>query len=101
MTLMKALHLAVVVAASVALCGSINEALAESSACHDLVGTYLTKNFAKGESGANFTSRSLLALSGSGWLRLRIPEKEGRRASVRSRTDAARGVASTPTNCTR
>jgi hypothetical protein len=66
MTLMKALHLAVVVAASVALCGSINEALAESSACHDLVGTYLTKNFAKGESGANFTSRSLLALSGSG-----------------------------------
>jgi hypothetical protein len=66
MTLMKSLHLAVVVAASVALCGSINEAVAESGACHDLVGTYLTKNFAKGESGANFTSRSLLALSGSG-----------------------------------
>jgi hypothetical protein len=36
------------------------------AACHDLVGTYLTKNYAKGESGANFISRSLLTLSGSG-----------------------------------
>ena len=41
-------------------------AAAEAGACHDLVGTYLTKNYAKGESGEHFTSRSLIALSGSG-----------------------------------
>jgi hypothetical protein len=38
---------------------------AEAGACHDLVGTYLTENFAEGESGS-FTSRSLIVLSGSG-----------------------------------
>jgi hypothetical protein len=40
-------------------------AAAEAGACHDLVGTYLTKNFAEGESGGDFTSRSLISLSGS------------------------------------
>jgi hypothetical protein len=40
--------------------------VAEAGACHDLVGTYLTKNYAKGDSGGNFTSRSLIALSGGG-----------------------------------
>jgi hypothetical protein len=45
--------------------GTARPAAAEAGACHDLVGTYLTKNFAKGESGDNFTSRSLISLSGS------------------------------------
>jgi hypothetical protein len=31
---------------------------AMAGACHDLVGTYLTKNYAEGESGGNFTSRT-------------------------------------------
>lgn len=56
----------VALAASVVLCGAIELAGAQAGACHDLVGTYLTKNYAKGESGGNFTSRSLIALSGSG-----------------------------------
>jgi hypothetical protein len=56
----------VALAASVVLCGAIELAGAQAGACHDLVGTYLTKNYAKGESGGNFASRSLIALSGSG-----------------------------------
>ncbi len=99
---MKSLHLAgIVLAASVVLLGRIDESVAESGACHDLVGTYLTKNYAKGESGANFISRSLLTLSGSGVASFTDSGEGARRASVLSRTDAARGVASTPTNCTR
>jgi hypothetical protein len=46
--------------------GAARPAAAEAGACHDLVGTYLTKNFAKGETSGSFTSRSLIALSGSG-----------------------------------
>jgi hypothetical protein len=45
---------------------SPNRAMAEADACRDLVGTYLTKNFAKGGSGESFTSRSLISLTGSG-----------------------------------
>jgi hypothetical protein len=47
----------VALAASVVLCGATELAGAEACACHDLVGTYLTKNYAKGESGGNFISR--------------------------------------------
>ncbi|MGE5259297.1 MAG: hypothetical protein ACM3MH_00305 [Actinomycetota bacterium] len=53
-------------ATMLALFSPPNRAVAEAGACHDLVGTYLTKNFAKGASGGDFTSRSLIALSGSG-----------------------------------
>ncbi len=55
-----------VLAAGTMVAGAPRPVTAEAGACHDLVGTYLTKNFAKGESGENFTSRSLIALSGSG-----------------------------------
>jgi hypothetical protein len=54
-----------VLSAGLIAIGATRPAAAEAGACHDLVGTYLTKNFAKGESG-DFTSRSLIALSGSG-----------------------------------
>jgi hypothetical protein len=50
----------------VVLVAASHPGYAEAGACHDLVGTYLTKNFAKGASGSDFTSRSLIALSGSG-----------------------------------
>jgi hypothetical protein len=53
-------------AATLVLVGSAGSALAEAGACHELVGTYLTKNFVKGETSGDFTSRSLIALSGSG-----------------------------------
>jgi hypothetical protein len=53
-------------AATLVLCNPSGRAVAEAGACHDLVGTYLTENFVKGETGGDFTSRSLIALSGSG-----------------------------------
>jgi hypothetical protein len=52
-------------AAGFIVIGAPRPAAAEAGACKDLVGTYLTKNFAKGESSGSFTSRSLIALSGS------------------------------------
>ena len=55
----------VMLAAGLMVIATARPAAAEAGACHDMVGTYLTKNFAKGESGG-FTSRSLVALSGSG-----------------------------------
>jgi len=58
-------HALIVLAAGLIGIGAARPVAAEAGACHDLVGTYLTKNFAKGESG-NFTSRSLIALFGSG-----------------------------------
>jgi len=58
-------HALIVLAAGLTMIGAARPAGAEAGACHDLVGTYLTKNFAKGENGS-FTSRSLIALSGSG-----------------------------------
>lgn len=57
-------HALIVLAAGLIAVGAARSAAAEAGACHDLVGTYLTKNFAKGESGS-FTSRSLISLSGS------------------------------------
>lgn len=53
-------------AATLVLFSLPGRAMAEAGACHDLVGTYLTKNFAKGAGSGDFTSRSLIALSGSG-----------------------------------
>ena len=53
-------------AATLVLFSLSDRASAEAGACHDLVGTYLTKNFAKGAESGDFTSRSLIALSGSG-----------------------------------
>jgi hypothetical protein len=55
-----------VLAATLVLFSLSGRAAAEAGACHDLVGTYLTKNFVKGETSGDFTSRSLIALSGSG-----------------------------------
>ena len=55
-----------VLAAGVLLIDAPRPVAAEAGACHDLVGTYLTTNFAEGASRENFTSRSLIALSGSG-----------------------------------
>jgi hypothetical protein len=67
MTLMFWLYRAgVALAAAIALCSATNRAMAEADACRDLVGTYLTKNFATGGSGESFTSRSLISLTGSG-----------------------------------
>ena len=59
-------HALIAFAAGLIVIGAARPAAAEAGACHDLVGTYLTKNFAKGETGADFTSRSLIGLSGSG-----------------------------------
>lgn len=56
----------IALAAGLIVLGASPPAVAEAGACHDLVGTYLTKNFAKGHSAGSFTSRSLVALSGSG-----------------------------------
>ncbi len=53
-------------AATLVLFSLSDRASAEAGACHDLVGTYLTKNFAKGAGSGDFTSRSLIVLSGSG-----------------------------------
>lgn len=39
---------------------------AKAEHCGDLIGTYLTKNFAKGGSHDNFTSRSLISLTEGG-----------------------------------
>jgi hypothetical protein len=58
-------HALIVLAAGLIMSGGSRPARAEAGACHDLVGTYLTKNFATGEAGADFTSRSLISLSGS------------------------------------
>jgi len=55
-----------VLSAGLIAIGATRPAAAEAGACHDLVGTYLTKNFAKGAGSGDFTSRSLTALSGSG-----------------------------------
>lgn len=57
-------HALILLAAGLIAIGAARHAAAEAGVCHDLVGTYLTKNFAKGESGS-FTSRSLISLSGS------------------------------------
>jgi hypothetical protein len=54
-----------VLCATLVLCSAAGHALAEAGACHGLVGTYLTKNLSKGASGDDFTSRSLIVLSGS------------------------------------
>ncbi len=43
-------HALVALAAGLIAIGTSRPAAAEAGACHDLVGTYLTKNFAKGES---------------------------------------------------
>ena len=53
-------------AATLVLFSLSDRASAEAGACHDLVGTYLTKNFAKGAGSGDFTGRSLIVLSGSG-----------------------------------
>jgi hypothetical protein len=45
-------------ALSQAVAGEAETIEAMAGACHDLVGTYLTKNYAEGESGGNFTSRT-------------------------------------------
>jgi hypothetical protein len=67
MTQRVSLHPALIaVAAGTIMSGGPHPAAAEAGVCHDLVGTYLTKNFAKGETGGTFVSRSLIALSGSG-----------------------------------
>jgi hypothetical protein len=58
-------HALIMLAAGLIAIGAARPAAAEAGACHDLVGTYLTKNFAKGETSGGFTSRSLIALSGS------------------------------------
>jgi len=55
-----------VIAAGLLALGVPRPVAAEAGACHDLVGTYLTKNFVKGETSGDFTSWSLIALSGSG-----------------------------------
>ena len=59
-------HAFIALAAGLIVLGASRPAVAEAGACHDLVGTYLTKNFAKGHSAGSFTRRSLVALSGSG-----------------------------------
>jgi hypothetical protein len=44
-------RIGIVLAASIALCGTLDQAMAEADGCRDVVGTYLTKNFAKGGGG--------------------------------------------------
>lgn len=58
-------HALIALTAGLIVIGAARPVAADAGACHDLVGTYLTKNFAKGETGGSFTSRSLIALSGS------------------------------------
>jgi hypothetical protein len=93
MTRRFALHGAgFVLCAKLGLYSVTGHVLAEAGACHDLVGTYLTKNFAKGASSDDFTSRSLIVLSGSGQASF-TDSGEGRAGGLRSVYRRARLVA--------
>jgi hypothetical protein len=75
-----------VLCAMLVLCSVPGRPLAEADACHGLVGTYLTKNFTKGASGDDFTSRSLIVLSGGGQASF-TDSGEGREAGFGPFTD--------------